>query len=198
MLNNNSQMLLKTDEELVGLVIKDELFFRYLVDRYTEKLGRYIRRTIIVTKEDEEDILQEVFIKTYTYINDFDPTLKFSSWIYRIAHNEAISFLRKNKDRLSTLHFEANDKLVETLRSDLNIEKEIDRKYFMESIRKVIDGFKNSDYRDVLILRYIEDMDYREISDILKKPMGTVATLLNRAKEQFRKELLNNKKIDIK
>ncbi len=197
MLENNID-LNKTDEELVNLTLQNKEYYKYLVERYREKLKRYIFRIIRISFQDAEDILQEVFIKAYTNLNDFDQYLKFSSWIYRIAHNEAITFLRKNKNRLAIVDFEIDKNLVETAKMDLDIKEEIDQKYFAESISKIINSFGNKDYKDVLILKYFEDKNYQEISDILKKPMGTISALLNRAKKYLKKELSKNSQLDLK
>lgn len=179
----------KTDEELVRLTLKDKEYYQYLLKRYEARLLRYVIRVAQIGQEDARDVLQEVFLKVYVNLNDFDPLLKFSSWIYRISHNEAITFLRKNKNKLSKVDFELDRVLTESARTDLDIKEAIDQKNFLASFQEVINNLNNKDYRDVLILRYVEEKDYREISDILKKPMGTVATLLNRAKKQLKSEL---------
>ena len=85
----------KTDAELVALTLKDQEVFLHLVNRYQDKLFRYIRRITGVSMECAEDILQEAFIKIYRNLNDFDPDLSFSSWVYRITHNEALNHLKK-------------------------------------------------------------------------------------------------------
>jgi RNA polymerase sigma-70 factor (ECF subfamily) len=142
-------------------------------------------------KEDAEDILQETFIKVYRNLNEFDKGLKFSSWIYRIAHNETITYLRKSNSRPEIINSETNQIILDLLSADLSIEQEIDNKYLAEKIEKTINALDGK-YRDVIILRYLEDKDYKDISDILKKPPGTVATLLKRAKGQLKKEILKN------
>jgi RNA polymerase sigma-70 factor (ECF subfamily) len=187
--------LKRTDEELVKLALKDREYYQYLIQRYENKLLRYIMRLARMNNEDARDVLQEVFLKTYLNLNDFDPSLKFSSWIYRIAHNEAVSFLRKNSRRPSQVQLEMDKTLFNAVREDLELQEDVDRKFFLEKIQKIIDGFKNKDYRIVLMLRYFEGRDYQEISDILKRPMGTVATLISRARKQLKEELLKNNKL---
>lgn len=189
MANIGGDNLEKTDQELVRLTLKNKENYRYLMQRYVEKLTRYIIRISGVTKDDAEDILQNVFIKVYRNLNDFDMSFKFSSWIYRIAHNETISYLRKLNSRHKTISPEASSIIINLIKKDLDLEEEIDRKNLAEKIRKIINNLEKK-YRDVIILKYLEDKDYREISDILKKPSGTVATLLKRGKEKLRKEIL--------
>ena len=183
------ELLNKTDQELVALSLKEKEYYGYLIQRYEDKLRRYILRINGGKKEDAEDILQEVFIKVYKNLNDFDPSLKFSSWIYRIAHNHTITFLRKLNRRPTTYNFEIDAVKVNSVKEDLDIEGDIDKKILAENVSEVI---KTMDvkYKEVLLLRYMEDKDYKEISDILKKPPGTVATLIRQAKEQFKNKIL--------
>jgi RNA polymerase sigma-70 factor (ECF subfamily) len=158
--------------------------FADLMDRYEKALIVYIKRISSADQDDAEDILQDVFIKTYRYLNSFDQDLKFSSWIYRIAHNEAISWHRKNKN-IQTLSSEDSAAVFEKLASDLNLKERIDQKLTSEKIRQLVDKLDDK-YRNVLILKFLEDKDYTEISDILKIPGGTVATLINRAKKKLK------------
>jgi RNA polymerase sigma-70 factor (ECF subfamily) len=178
----------KTDEELVLLTLADQEYFLCLMKRYEQKLLAYIKRITSVSHEEAEDVLQETFIKTYLNLNNFDQDLKFSSWIYRIAHNEVINNYRKSKARPSLINFEDNDVFIKSIASDLNLVSEMDSKILKENIEKVLNEI-NPKYREVLILKFLEEKDYREISDILAKPMGTVATLINRAKKQFKEKL---------
>lgn len=178
----------KTDAELVVLALKDQDKFELLMNRYEKKFFRYIRRFAGLSNESIEDILQEAFIKIYINLNDYNPSLSFSSWAFRIVHNETINYLRKN-NKIKTVPLETEDEetgnLINVLKSEIDVAQDLSKKDMNERIREVIRLIPEK-YREVLILRYIEDFDYQEISDILKIPMGTVATLVNRAKEKFK------------
>jgi RNA polymerase sigma-70 factor (ECF subfamily) len=178
----------KTDSQLVTLALKNQDYFEHLVDRYEKKLTIYVRRLTGLDAQSLEDILQEAFIKVYVNLNDYDPSYSFSSWAYRITHNEAINYLRKNK-KVTIVPLETEDEdgsnLIEVLKSEIDVAEEISRKDLVEKIRQAISVLPDK-YREVLILRYMEDLDYQEISDILRMPMGTVATTINRAKEKFK------------
>lgn len=184
----------KTDEDLANLTLKNKENYRHLVGRYEEKLTRYIMRLSGTSREDAEDILQTVFLKAYQNLNAFDQSLKFSSWIYRIAHNETVTYLRRVSSRPKTVNSEANEALVGLIKTNLDVEEVIDKKTLETKLREAIDKLDQK-YRDVLILKYIEDKDYKEISDILRKPPGTVATLLKRAKERLKETILQEKSI---
>ena len=176
-----------SDEEIVRLTLEDKDNFLYLIKRYEGKLSRYINRIAGLSKEDIEDILQEVFIKTYQNINSFDKDLKFSSWIYRITHNEVIDNYRKKQSRPQMITYD-NELILNNIISDLDISRELDQKYLRANISQLL-GSLDLKYREVLVLKFLEEKEYKEISDILKKPMGTVATLINRAKKQFLEKL---------
>lgn len=188
----------ETDEELAKKSVTDRSAFDELINRYEQKLRRYVSRMILSSPnkdEDEiDDILQDTFIKTYKNIADFDTSLSFSSWIYRIARNETISVLRKHK-RFFFFERESKDTddgeifgtdHLEYFNVPPNQAEDFDESINKEQIKKVL-SFMDQKYRDILVLRYFEEKDYTEISDILKKPPGTVATLLRRAKVQFEK-----------
>ena len=184
-----------TDEELVKMVLEQgHGYFLQIMKRYESKLLRYVKRLSNVSHEDAEDLLQEIFIKVYQNLNSFSGKYKFSAWIYRIAHNEIISNYRKLKAKGKDSIVKIDDELFNEISSDLDLNKEIDQRLLGEAILKRILALDNR-YREALILKYFEDKDYREISFILKKPLGTVGTLIGRAKKQL-KDKLENKQYD--
>jgi len=161
-----------TDEELVKSSLEHEDAFYSLIKRYEPVLLRYIHRMASVDRQEAEDLLQDIFIKLYRNLNGFDTGLKFSSWVYRIAHNEIISQYRKKKSTQYSVELDAgddeSDSLVNFLSSTLNVESEyIDREKAV-LVRTAFEKLAPK-YRDVLVLRYFEDFSYNEISDILRK-----------------------------
>ena len=177
----------KTDQELILLTLKNQDYYLCLMQRYEAKLFRYIKRISNLSDYDIEDLLQEIFIKIYKNLNDFDQNLKFSSWVYRIAHNQVISNWRKIEARPKTISFEDNEFIFNALISKDNPYNEIDQKFTSKNAQEILTKLDYK-YREVLVLKYLEEKNYQEISDIIKKPLGTVATLINRAKEQFKVE----------
>lgn len=174
----------RTDVELVGLSLKDPDQFFCLIKRYEEKLLRYIIRISKFSRQDAEDVLQEVFIKTYFNLNGFDSDLKFSSWIYRIAHNETISAIRKKAIRPSvSLEVEDLEKFGDAFDMVKDVENSLDRKMIDTALSHL-----DEKYREVLILRFLDEKDYVEIADILKKPISTVGNLILRGKKLFKEE----------
>lgn len=184
-MTDQGQCAEKTDEELVVLTLKDREMYTCLIRRYEAPLARYVRRISGYSDDDIADILQDAFIGAYRNLNDFDPSLKFSSWLYRIVHNETISQYRKRRVRPQTVPVEEGDAMFELLASETDVARDVEQKMTAGRTRAVLNAM-DPKYRDVLVLKFLEDKDYREISDILQKPMGTIATLINRAKKQFR------------
>ena len=180
----------QTDKQLVEMTLKNPDCYEYIIQRYESKLMRYIRRLTNVDQEAAEDILQEVFLKAYKNLHGYDDSFKFSSWIYRITHNEVISYFRKTKSRPEIVDIQVDEDpnvdILATLPSDINLRDDYIKKEMSEKVREVITALPEK-YRTVLVLRYMEDKSYDEIADILEKPAGTVATLISRAKDEFKK-----------
>jgi RNA polymerase sigma-70 factor (ECF subfamily) len=178
----------KTDNELVDLSLNNQQYFYCLIERYEKQILYYILRISSSNKEDAEDILQEVFLSVYENLNDFDQILKFSSWLYRIAHNKTISHWRRKESRPKTISTnDGENELFNILPSDENILLNLENQCTSDEIQEILFNL-SAKYREVLILKFLEEKNYKEISDILKKPMGTIATLINRAKKQFQVE----------
>lgn len=183
----------KTDEQLVKLSLANQEYFGYLVERYQDKLTRYVNRITNISKEETEDILQEVFIKVYENLNDFDTSLKFSSWIYRITHNQVISQYRKKQARPQKISLDCDLDYFENLASEIDIAQELSQEEKAKAVNQLLNKL-DFQYKEILILKYFEKRSYTEISDILKKPVNTVGTLLHRARKQF-KDIANKEKI---
>jgi RNA polymerase sigma-70 factor (ECF subfamily) len=174
-----------TDEVVVKQALQDKEQFGVLMDRYEAKLRRYIARLGVRNPDDQLDVLQDIFIKVYRNLNGFDPKLKFSSWIYRIAHNEAISAYRKKNVRPEG-HLVADSEEILSFVSgsletaDVAFDKTVNADEVNAALLKL-----DPKYRQVLLLRFFEHKEYDEISDILQIPIGSVGTLIHRGKKQL-------------
>jgi RNA polymerase sigma-70 factor (ECF subfamily) len=177
-----------TDEALVIQCKKDQTYFAVLVERYVPKLTKYIKRRSLATSDDIDDLLQNIFIKVYRNINEYDTSLLFSSWIYRITHNEMIDWYRREKRRATlSLDDEAQD-IVSRLITEEDITTRFSNEEQKQYIIKTLNTLDEK-YKEILLLRFFEEKTYEEIADILKIPPGTVAVRINRAKKQLQKTL---------
>lgn len=159
--------------------------FREIERRYHEKLYFYLRH-LIGYQEETEDVLQNVFIKAYEHLDSFDNRRAFSSWIYRIAHNEAINWIKK-KNRRKTISWEDVISAKDQLKVVSDEESPQDtwiRKELRQEVREAM-GELPAKYKEVLLLRFFFDRSYNEISEIIDRPRNTVGTLISRAKGQL-------------
>jgi|AntAceMinimDraft_16_1070373.scaffolds.fasta_scaffold34440_3 RNA polymerase sigma-70 factor (ECF subfamily) len=169
-----------TDEEIVSMIRSGETdSFGILVERYEAKMKRYARK-FLFGYEDTEDLIQQVFVKAYVNIRSFDTTRKFSSWLYRIAHNEFINAIRKKKKE--PLSFFDPDTLFPRLVAKENADKETKEQELSQAIDKCLNKV-DPKYREPLVLYYFEELSYKEIANILHIPVSTVGIRMLRAKK---------------
>jgi RNA polymerase sigma-70 factor (ECF subfamily) len=133
---------------------------------------------------ESEDLVQEVFLKAYVNIKGFDSSRKFSSWLYRIAHNEFINAIKK-KGR-EPLAFFDSDTLFPNPAIKENVGSEIDFVQIRDLLNRCLDRI-DAKYREPLILFYFEDQDYQGISEIMRIPVSTVGVRLSRGKSMLKK-----------
>ncbi|OGH82520.1 MAG: hypothetical protein A2373_03300 [Candidatus Magasanikbacteria bacterium RIFOXYB1_FULL_40_15] len=175
-----------SDEELIVKIReKDPELYAEIIQRYQSKLSHYLRK-FIKDFDEIEDVLQDVFIKAYKNLYGFNPDKRFSSWIYRIAHNEAINHIKKyyNRGRISFDELE-----YEIIGEKMDLAERIDLKIDREKIGLAFNDLKLK-YKEVILLYYFEDRSYEEISDILRMPVSTVGTYISRGKKQLKEILL--------
>lgn len=173
-----------SDEELIKIIrTSDQELYAIIIKRYQDKLLRY---AINMIKDNDKaiDIVQESFIKAFINLNNFDTKMKFSSWIYRIVHNETLNSIKKYKMETPLLY-------DWDFTSEENIENNYEDKETVLVVEKCLKDIPLI-YSEPLSLHYIDEKSYKEISDILRIPMGTVAIRINRAKKIIKKLCLKN------
>lgn len=162
-----------------------------LMKKYYQLIYNLVYR-MISKKEDVEDLTQEAFIKAFNSLQNFDKQFAFSTWLFKIATNNAIDYLRKKK--LSTFSI---DKEIESDDSDFkfeipDIEFKPDKYIIDQQMRGIIDEAIKSlpkKYRQVIILRHKKEMEYEEIAKKLKLPLGTIKAHIFRGRELLNKYL---------
>lgn len=189
--NNFPQKETISDEQIATSVQKgNSEDFGELVLRYGKKIQNYLFR-FIQTKEEVEDLTQDIFLKAYSNILSFNPKKKFTPWLYQIAHNELVNYLRK-KHYLSTKFINLDfDVLATKSVSENDILKDLENNLKFELIDKKLNKL-NFKYRQPFVLFFYENLSYQEISDILKIPISTVGTRIKRAKEIIKKSVNNS------
>ena len=174
----------QTDEEIAAGVQKgDTEIFGQLVERYEPKMTRYAHK-FLFAHADAQDLVQEVFIKAFVHIKSFDAKRKFSSWLYRIAHNEFINALKRKEK--GPLYFFDPDTFWPHPLSKETADRDINEKELKEMMSLSLNKLQPK-YREPLVLYYYEEMDYKEIAEVLKIPIATVGVTRQRAKNKLKK-----------
>jgi RNA polymerase sigma-70 factor (ECF subfamily) len=184
------------DRDLVARALEgDESAFAELLERFRRPVFSLIYR-MIGDREQAEDLAQESFVKAFNNLDTYNPSYRFSSWLFKIANNHAIDHLRRA--RLSTVsihgspHAASAEREEETrivLEShDESPEQEMLALELGSEIEEAIARLR-PEYRTAVILRHIESRPYEEIAEIMDVPIGTVKTFLHRARAELREML---------
>lgn len=169
-----------SDESIVAEITAGNVeMFAEIMARYEAKLTRYVIY-LIHDNGTATDVLQETFIKAYQNLNSFNTKYKFSSWIYRIAHNEAMNAIKKHR----FLYSEEVDDLP-SKEYEQNISELIDGDLLKINVHDCLRQLEPK-YREVIQLVYFENMKYDDVSDVLHIPSSTVGVWLSRAKSKLK------------
>ena len=174
----------------------DDRAFEFLQKKYKPRITALIRR-MLKDSDDIEDMVQESFIKAYKALPTFQFGYTFSAWIYRIASNNTIDFLRKKRFQHISIdkpygededsYFDIKD---EDPLPDIELITSERKKILDEAIENLNDG-----YKEIIKLRHKEELDYKEIADKLDLPLGTVKAHLFRARKALYEALKDKKHI---
>jgi RNA polymerase sigma-70 factor (ECF subfamily) len=179
------------DGELVETAIAGrEASFEELVRRYQRPIAAYVYR-MVGDYDSALDLTQEVFIKVYNSLSRYRSEFKFSTWIYKIAHNAAIDHLRRfavrEQSLVSGTDGERREANLESRR--LTPEQESEREERRSEIESVVQLLPAA-YRELIVLRHSHDLSYDEIAEVTSLPLGTVKNRLFRAREAMRDLLI--------
>ena len=142
--------------------------FERIVREYSEPLYWHVRR-IVLTHDNANDVMQNVFLKAWTHLDDFHGESKISSWLYRIATNESIDFIRRNKNKITNGSDDVQSGIANMLIADTYFDGNETEALLQEAISRLPDV-----QRTVFNMRYYVDMKYSEISKILKTSEGAL------------------------
>ncbi|MBN2030557.1 sigma-70 family RNA polymerase sigma factor [bacterium] len=179
-----------TDEELINRFQQGDVYaFEQIVHRYKEPLVNFIYH-FVGNRIDAEDVVQETFLRVFKKKNLYRSVAKFSTWIYTIASNLAKTELRRRRRRriLSLSQMGYEDKDYELPDHFSSPDKAIERKTKEQTIRKEIEALP-AKFKEVVVLRDIQEFSYEEISQILNIPLGTVKSRVNRGRLRLQKHL---------
>lgn len=174
-----------TDKEILDLYKSGqrELAFKEIVDSYSERLYWHVRR-FLCTHEDTDDLLQEIFIKIWTSLPTFRGESQLYTWIYRIATNESLNFLQKQKIRAALRFEDITARLDEKIDEDTGVSGDEAQKALMKAMSRL-----PSKQKTVFIMRWFDDLSYEDISEILGTSVGALKASYHFAQEKIRAEI---------
>lgn len=179
---------MKTDAELVASALRgSQDAYRELVKRFERPVYSLVLR-MVQDSGTAEDLAQEVFVKAFRRLDTYDPQWKFSSWLFKIAHNTTIDHLRKGTPDTVPLETEEDDKgsLASVLADESGEDPRAaaERRDLGRSLEKAI-GQLRPEYRQAVLMFYVHGASYQEICEALGQPLGTVKTNLHRARKEL-------------
>ena len=181
-----------TDAELVAAILKGEQErFSELVQRYQGRLVNYLFR-LLRSRQEAEDLAQEVFFKLYQALDRYDPKYKFSTWLFRVAQNAAIDQIRKRRLQLVSMDRQGSDDREmgswEFPSPDPSPYRDLRNQERGSAIQSAIDGLP-WDYRELIVLRHYGELSYDEIAKLKEMPLGTVKNKLFRGRQMMKEKL---------
>jgi RNA polymerase sigma-70 factor (ECF subfamily) len=180
-----------SDERLVELSLDgDEDAFGVLVRRYQRRLTAFLSQ-LVGDMELARELSQEAFVRAWSALERFNPKYRFSTWLFRIAHNLGIDQLRRRRLLTTPLYrTDSEGDEVEVVVPDLDKDPlgHLENRALASELREVIDGLR-PEYRELVLLRHFGGLSYQEIADFTEMPLGTVKNKLFRAHSVLRKAL---------
>lgn len=195
-INKQDESVRQTDRELITMAIRGQQeAYTALVERYSKGLTMYISEFLSGSKsndnfveqaEEPKDICQEAFHRAFLKISDYNPQYEFSTWLFNIARNVAIDYMRKRKIPASGKEIDDSNSEVHSTSSGINISPE-EEMIVEQEYKRLIELIERLDdkYREVAKLRFINEYAYDEIAKELDLQLNTVRTRIKRAKEQL-------------
>jgi len=179
-----------TDKEILDLYKsgRQEAAFKEIVSSYSERLYWHVRR-FLYSHEDTDDLLQEIFMKIWSALPSFRGDSQLYTWTYRIATNEALNFLQKQKIRAALRFENVSARIEEKIDEDQGINGDRLQGALMKAVQKL-----PSKQRTVFIMRWFDEMSYEDISEILGTSVGALKASYHFAAEKIRADIEKNMK----
>jgi len=176
-----------TDQQIIDAYFagQQELAFNAIVKNYSEKLYWHVR-SFVCSHEDTDDLLQEIFIKVWNALPTFRRDSQLYTWLWRIATNESLNFLKRKKIRAALTFQSLDAQLMSAIDNDPYFNGDNAQRALSKAIAKLPDKQKA-----VFILRYYEDMKYEDISELLDTSVGALKASYHLASEKVKEELKN-------
>ena len=177
-----------SDEKLILRFQEGDInAYNELVKRYKDRLFNFVLR-YFNNAEQAEDVVQDTLIKLYTHASYYKNIAKFSTWIFTIAKNNALTELRKNKRKQTDSLWTEDGKVIDINSKEESLESKVQNEIAIDQLNKFLDEIPEN-FRMAVVLRDFEELSYDEISKILEIPIGTIKSRINRGRIQLAEKM---------
>lgn len=177
-----------SDEKLILRFQEGDInAYNELVKRYKDRLLNFVFR-YFNNREQAEDVVQDTLIKLYTHASYYKNIAKFSTWIFTIAKNNALTELRKNKRKQTDSLWTDDGKVIDINSNDQTLDRRVQNEIAVDQLNKFLEEIPEN-FRMAVVLRDFQELSYDEISKILEIPIGTIKSRINRGRIQLAEKM---------
>ena len=181
-----------SDEKLILRFQEGDInAYNELVKRYKDRLLNFVLR-YFNNVEQAEDVVQDTLIKLYTHASYYKNVAKFSTWIFTIAKNNALTELRKNKRKKTDSLWTDDGQVIDINSKEESLDSKVQNEIAIDQLNKFLDEIPEN-FRMAVVLRDFQELSYEEISKILEIPIGTIKSRINRGRIQLAEKMKNFK-----
>ena len=177
-----------SDEKLISRFQEGDInAYNELVKRYKDRLLNFVLR-YFNNVEQAEDVVQDTLIKLYTHASYYKNVAKFSTWIFTIAKNNALTELRKNKRKKTDSLWTDDGQVIDINSKEESLDSKVQNEIAIDQLNKFLDEIPEN-FRMAVVLRDFQELSYEEISKILEIPIGTIKSRINRGRIQLAEKM---------
>ena len=177
-----------SDEKLILRFQEGDInAYNELVKRYKDRLLNFVLR-YFNNVEQAEDVVQVTLIKLYTHASYYKNVAKFSTWIFTIAKNNALTELRKNKRKKTDSLWTDDGQVIDINSNEESLDSKVQNEIAIDQLNKFLDEIPEN-FRMAVVLRDFQELSYEEISKILEIPIGTIKSRINRGRIQLAEKM---------
>ena len=177
-----------SDEKLILRFQEGDInAYNELVKRYKDRLLNFVLRYFNYV-EQAEDVVQDTLIKLYTHASYYKNVAKFSTWIFTIAKNNALTELRKNKRKKTDSLWTDDGQVIDINSKEESLDTKVQNEIAIDQLNKFLDEIPEN-FRMAVVLRDFQELSYEEISKILEIPIGTIKSRINRGRIQLAEKM---------
>jgi RNA polymerase sigma-70 factor (ECF subfamily) len=177
-----------SDEKLILRFQEGDInAYNELVKRYKDRLLNFVLRYFNNVKQ-AEDVVQDTLIKLYTHASYYKNVAKFSTWIFTIAKNNALTELRKNKRKKTDSLWTDDGQVIDINSKEESLDSKVQNEIAIDQLNKFLDEIPEN-FRMAVVLRDFQELSYEEISKILEIPIGTIKSRINRGRIQLAEKM---------